>query len=593
MSAAAPVPPAPRPPKKKRTGLVVFLLLALGAVCLGVPLLFCGLVSSGVPSIEKGTVISLRFTGPIPDGPSTDPFAELSKALGGGGPLSLHDLRTLVDAVKDDDKVAGVVMEVGPLGEGMGKIEETREILLQLKGKKKLYAFINSDFIGEDSYYLASAADKIVVNPETGFALNGFVGQVTFWRGTLEKLRVKPDVIMFKEYKSAGEPFRNKEMSPAFEEWLSSVLNEYYDRFCETVATSRGLDAAHLKTLFAKGGLTAPEALKEKLIDATGYIDELEAELRTAAAPDQDEPRWVGAKRYLASKRGFGAKGEKIAVIYAMGPISSQHGTQGIFGGEGIAGPDLAKTIREAADDDSIKAIVMRVDSPGGSAIGSDYVRREIQLAKAKGKPFMVSMGTVAGSGGYWISMDADKIVAQPSTLTGSIGVVFMKLNLRGFFEYIGANIDGMKVGENADILSEQSNLTPEQRKTMEEWMTTVYDDFVNAVAKGRGMTYEQAEPLAHGRVWTGAQAKERGLVDELGGLEKAVELALDKAGLAGKEHQLVVFPRQKNFFEALAEGMEDVSVRSNPDTLDMLHRLQKDAATPKVMVVMPEVEVR
>jgi len=591
MSVAAPVPPASRP-KKKRTGLVVFLLLALGAVCIGVPLLFCGLMSGGVPSLSKGTVISLRFDGPIPDGPSADPLAELSSAFSGGGPLTLHDLRTLVEAAKDDDKVAGVVMEIGPLGEGMGKLEEVREILGKLKGKKKLYAYINSDFVGEDSYYLAAIADKIVVNPETGFALNGFVAQITFWRGTLEKLHVKPDVIMFKEYKSAGEPYKNKEMSPAFEEWLTSVLTEYYDRFCETVATSRGLKKEDLKVLFAKGGLTAPEALKEKLIDATGYPDELESELRLAADPDAKKPNMVGGRRYLASKRGFGAKGEKIAVIYAMGPISSQHGTQGIFGGEGIAGPDLAKTIREAADDDSIKAIVMRVDSPGGSAIGSDYVRREIELAKAKGKPFMVSMGTVAGSGGYWIAMDADKIVAQPSTLTGSIGVVFMKLNIRGFYEWIGANVDGMKVGENADIMAETTSLTPQQEATMKEWMQVVYDDFVKAVAKGRKKTYEEIEPLARGRVWTGAQAKERGLVDELGGLDKAIELAKAQAGISG-DHQLVVFPRQKNFFEALAEGMEGASVRSNPGIMEIVQRLEKEAKTPKVMVVMPEVEVR
>lgn len=592
MSVAAPVPPASRP-KKKRTGLVVFLLLALGGICIGVPLLFCGLMSAGVPSISKGAVISLRFDRPIPDGPSTDPLAELSVALSGGGPLSLHDLRTLVEAAKNDDRVAGVLMEVGPIGEGMGKLEEVRDILGQLKGKKKLYAYINSDFVGEDSYYLAAIADKIVVNPETGFALNGFVAQITFWRGTLEKLRVKPDVIMFKEYKSAGEPFKNKEMSPAFEEWLTSVLTEYYERFCDAVVASRGVDKAHIKEVFAKGGLTAPEAIKEKLIDATGYPDELESELRLAADPNSKERNLVGGRRYLASKRGFGARGAKIAVIYAMGPISSQHGTQGIFGGEGIAGPDLAKTIHEAAEDDSIKAIVMRVDSPGGSAIGSDYVRREIELAKAKGKPFMVSMGTVAGSGGYWISMDADKIVAQPSTLTGSIGVVFMKLNIRGFYEWIGANIDGMKVGENADIMAQTTSLTPQQEATMREWMQVVYDDFVNAVAKGRKKTYDEIEPLARGRVWTGSQAKQRGLVDELGGLDKAIELAKDQAGLAGKDHQLVIFPRQKNFFEALAEGMEGASIRTNPGAMEILHRLKKEAETPKVMVVMPEVEVR
>lgn len=586
MSATAPV--SPRPRKKRRTGLTVLLLLALGAVCLGVPLVFCGVISASVPSIQKGTVVSLRFDGTIPDAPQTNPFAELGRALeGGDGPLSLHELRTLVDAVKDDDRVAGVLVEVGPLAEGMGKLQEIRGILAQLRGKKPVHAFLNADFVEEDTYYVASAADRIVANPETGFALNGFVGEVTFWRGTLEKLHIKPDVIMFKEYKSAGEPFKNKQMSPAFHEWLKSVLDQYYDDFVADVSASRGIDAAALKSLFARGGLTAPEALKAKLLDQTGYLDEVEQGLRPARQYDR---RVVTGRRYLASKRGFGGRGEKVAVIYAMGPITSAHGAQGIFGGEGIAGPDLANTIRQATEDDSVKAIVMRVDSPGGSALGSDYVRREIELAKTR-KPFVVSMGTVAGSGGYWISMDADRIVAQPATLTGSIGVVFTKMNLRGFYEWIGANLDGSKVGENADILSFSRNLTPEQEATMRDWMQVVYDDFVNHVAKGRGMTYDQTEPLAHGRVWTGAQAKERGLVDELGGMDKAVELALDKAGLAGKEHQLVVFPKQKSFFETLAQGME--ARTAAPDLLDLLARVREDVETPKVMVLMPEVEVR
>lgn len=596
MSAAAPVPPPPRPPKKRRTGLIVFLLLAAGALCVGVPLVFCGLMSAGAPRIENGAVISLRFDGAIPDGPSTDPFAELSNALGGGGPMSLHDLRTLVDAVENDDKIAGVLVEIGPLAEGMGKIEEVRDILGRLKGKKKVYAFLNADFVMEDTYYLATIADKIVINPEAGLALNGFEGEVTFWRGTLEKLHIKPDVIMFKEYKSAGEPFKNKEMSPAFEEWLSSVLNEYYARIVAATVQSRGLDEATVKQLFEKGGQTAKQALAAKLVDATGYIDELEEELRLAHAPDQKERKLVGGRRYLASKRGFGAKGEKVAVIYAMGPIMSAHGTQGIFGGEGISGPNLAKTVREAAKDDSVKAIVLRVDSPGGSAIGSDYVRREIELAKAK-KPVVVSMGAVAGSGGYWISMEANKIVAQPSTLTGSIGVVFTKMNLRGFFEWMGANLDGVQVGPNANILSASHNLTAAQEATMREWMQEVYDDFVNHVARSRKKSYEDAEKLARGRVWTGAQAKDNGLVDELGGLDKAVELALAEANLAGKEHQLVIFPRQKNFFEALAEGMEGASVsmrrQAAPiEVLDALEDAREELETPKVMTLMPEIEV-
>ncbi len=583
------------PPRRRSKTPAILAVLALVAfVFIGLPVIFCAVVGAKAPRIEKGTVITLRIDGAIAEGPSSNPFAQLQDA---GGTLSLHELRQLVNAAKNDDKVAGVLLLVGPMQAGFGKLEEVRDLIGQLReAKKPVHALLMSDFVDEPSYYVASAADRIVVNPESGFMLNGLNAEVTFWKGSLEKLHVEPQFIMFKEYKSAGEPMSRKDMSPAFREWLTSVLTEYNTRFLDTVADRRGItDKAALQKLFDKGGLTAKQALEAKLVDALGYYDEVEEAIRGAGAPGVKEPHVMSGKRYLAGRRGAGIRGEKIAVLYAVGPISSSHGSNGIFGGDGISGPDLAKAIRDAADDKSVKAIVMRIDSPGGSAVGSDFIRREVSRAKAK-KPFISSMSSVAGSGGYWIAMDSDAIVSQPSTLTGSIGVVFGKFNTRGFYNWIGANVESVKIGENADLMSTVESLDAQQLATINEWMTEVYGDFVKRVAEGRKMTFEEAEPLAHGRVWTGAQAKERKLVDELGGLDRAIALAKDKAGIAGKDHQLVVFPKEKTIFEALAEGMAGASVRGSTSTeaemARILEAVELELSTPKAWLMTPEIEV-
>lgn len=581
------------PPRRRKSAMSVILIVAsvLLVAFVGLPVIFCAVIGSKAPRIEEGTVLSLRLDGEIPEGPTSNPFEMIARA---DGPLSLHEMRQLAEAVKDDDRVAGVLLQIGPLAANMGTLEEIREIVGRIRENgKPVHALLVGDFVEEDAYYLATAADRIVVSPQSGLLLNGYVGEVTFWRGSLEKIHVKPQFIMFKEYKSAAEPFSRYEMSPAFEEWLTAVLTEYHARFVDTVAERRQIDAQTLIDLVNTGGMTSKQALAAKLVDALGYYDEVEEALRTGAAPDVEEPHVMTGQRYLGARRDFAPGGEKIAVIYASGPITSAHGSQGLFGGTGIAGPDMARTIREAADDESIKAIVMRVDSPGGSAVGSDFIRREVQRAKAK-KPFVVSMGGVAASGGYWISMDADSIVAQPSTLTGSIGVVFGKFDTEGFWKWIGANVDKVQVGENADLMSMTSSLDESQLKTVTAWMTDVYTSFVQGVADGRGMTYEEAEPLAHGRVWTGAQAKERKLVDELGGLYAAVDLAREKAGLAGKKTQLVVYPREKPFFEALAEALSGAQAAATrkAELESVLREVDRELSTPRVLLLSPEIEV-
>lgn len=580
---------APPPPRRRKSGALVVVIVVVLTVLVGLPLIFCAVLSAKPPKISKGTVISLRIDGDIPEAPSTNPFAKLAQQQ--QGTLSLHEMRTLVRAAKDDARVAGVLLQIGPIGSGMATVDELRGLIGELReAKKPVQALLLSDFVDEKSYYLATAADRIVLTPEAGVLLNGFTGEVEFWRGTLEKLHVEPQVIMYHEYKSAGEPFANREMSKYFEEWLQAVLDEFYGSVVKATADRRGVDEKTVRDLFDRGGMTAKEALEAKLVDALGYYDEVEEAIRSAAAPDVKEPHVVGGSRYLLSKRGFGASGDRIAVIYATGPITASADGGGLFGGDVISGPALSKTIRQARNDKSIKAIVMRVNSPGGSAVGSDLIRREIELVKKAGKPFVVSMSTVAGSGGYWIAMDADSIVAQPTTLTGSIGVVFTKFNILGFYRWIGANVDGVQVGKNADILSPFESMDAQQQTAIKGWMDAVYDDFVVHVAKGRGLTPEEAHPLAKGRVWTGAQAKANKLVDELGSLDTAIGIAKQKANLTG-EHQLVVFPKEKTFFEALAE-MGNASSPS-VEIEAALEELKRELETPTVQVLSPTITLR
>ncbi len=588
MVAAGPSPPSPASAPRRRAGWIAVLIVAAVGIFVGVPLLFCVYLAATAPTVERGTVISVRIDGEIAEGPSTDPLAKLAAAA---RPLSLHDLRRLVRLSKDDARVAGLLLEIGPIESSFGVLEEVQELVAEFKtGGKPVAAFLYGDFIEEKPYLVATSADRIVANPEAGFLLNGLTGEVAFWRGTLEKLRIEPQFILYKEYKSAGEPFSRKEMSPAFREWLTSVLTEYHHRFLDTVASRRGIDRERLARLLEEGGQTAKEAADAKLLDGTGYLDEVIDSLRTGSPGT--ERRVITGQRYLASKRAVVPRGKKVAVVYATGPISSAPGSQSLFGGSGISGPDLAEAIHDAAEDASIEAIVMRVESPGGSAVGSDFIRREIERAKAK-KPFVVSMSGVAGSGGYWISMDADAIVAQPSTLTGSIGVVFGKFNLRGFYEWIGANVDGVKVGQNADLFSPVHSLDSHQLALMNEWMTAVYESFVDHVAKSRGMSFDEAEKVAHGRVWTGSQAKERKLVDELGGFATALSIAKQKAGIPeSAEVSLVVFPKEKPFLEALLEGMGGASA-AVPEIEALLDGVERDLSTPKVFAVMPTVEVR
>ncbi len=570
--------------------------------CLGlavVLLVFGGIVFKmllpGPPTLERGTILELRVAGELAEGPPTNPLAELIRS----GSLSLWEIRKTLESAAKDERVAGVKLVIEPFGAGWGAIEELRDIVKKFRASgKPVHAFLAGDIFQEAEYELATAADEIWMNPESGGLLNGIEAAVTFFRGSLEKLRIEPNVLMFKEYKSAGEPFDRREMSRYYREALSDLLADIYERFVEDVATRRGIDRERARGDLDRGMMTAQTLLEEHWVDSLGYLDELEEALRKAAGTKRYQGLALQRYRNVHLLPKLGNPETRIAVVFGEGPIVASSQSD-LFAGSQILGPVIAQAIRDAARDDRVKAIVFRVNSPGGSAVGSDLIWREIENAKARGKPVVVSMSSVAGSGGYWISMAADAIVAQPTTITGSIGVVGMKFNLKGLYEWLGTNIDtSVSFGKNADIWSPYASWSPQQREIVKAWMGAIYADFVGKVAQGRNLPVERVETIAKGRIWSGKDAKEKGLVDAIGDLDTAIAIAREKAGIPkDAEVSFVLYPKRKGLLEQLFSGEFSLAEARAFYEAWRAGALERDLArlealqTPRVWLWMPEIE--
>jgi protease-4 len=393
--------------------------------------------------------------------------------------------------------------------------------------------------------------------------INGLAADVMFFRGSLDKLGIYPEIYQIGEYKSAGDMFTRKEMSEAHRRVVNELLDDLFNRYVDGVARGRNKSVEEMKAIIDNAPYNARKAKEIGLIDEVAYRDELEKELKTKLGyKDTDELSLVTGSRYRqipADSLGLN-KGEKIAVIYASGEIGSGSSENSPTGGQSIGSDTMVRALHDARDDKSVKAIVIRVDSPGGSGLASDLIWRAVESAKQK-KPVVVSMSDVAASGGYYIAAGANKIVASPSTITGSIGVVAGKPVMRGFYDWLGISNEYVLRGKNAGMFRETEKFTDDERAKFEEWIkSTYYDEFVPKVAKGRNKPAEYIDSVGQGRVWTGAQAKDRGLVDEFGGLDKAVEIAKQLANIpADKGVQRVIFPYPRTFLqELLAAGSDE-----------------------------------
>ncbi len=533
---------------KKRTAWILaagVAAVALGAAFMGALALV--LRGSGRPIASWGneSYLALTLDGDLPE----QPYSELDTLFETRSPT----LRALVESLEraaSDPKIKGVVVRVGGLSGGWGKVQELRDAITRFrKSGKPAYAHLES--AGNPEYYLATACSKIYAVPQALVLVHGLSAEVTFFRRSLDKLGVEAQFEGVGKYKNAPNQFTEEGFTGPHREQTAALLDSLYGQYVQAIAESRKKTSAKVRELLDGGPYDAADALKAGLVDELVYEDELEGRLKARER--------ITPGRYVRTARGFGFDGRpKVALIYAVGEIISGESESSPFGGDLAGASTLARAIREARNDGDIKGIVLRVDSPGGSGTASEVIWRELSLAR-KAKPVIISMGDVAASGGYYIAMPADAIVAQPATITGSIGVFSGKFALRGLYDKLGLRQEVVERGRNASMFSGYRPWTDHERARMRDLMVSFYQEFVTKAAKGRGRTYEEIDRVAQGRVWTGADALKVGLVDRLGGLETALQLVRERAKL-GKDAELslVILPEKKGVFETLIERQEE-----------------------------------
>ena len=494
------------------------------------------------PTVKAHSYLEFNLAGEIVEKSMPNIFTMIF----GAEPLSVYDIWMNIRKAKNDERIKCLLLRLGYLNCDWAKISEIREAVLDFKKSgKKAYAYIEEAPDIDKEYYLATACDEIILQPLGFLGINGIGGYIPFLKRTLDKLGIEAEIEHVEEYKTAYNIFTEDKFTPAHKEMVESIYSDIFDHYLKAVAEARAKSVEEMKTLINDGLFQGENALKSGLVDKLLYEDELQNTLKH----NGKKLSKINHDQYSKIKpTSLGLnRGKKIALIYGMGPIYVGESTAQIMGSSTVS-----RWIRSTRKDNSIKAVVFRVDSPGGSAVGSDVIWREVSLTK-KEKPIVVSMSDVAGSGGYWVSMAANKIVAQPQTLTGSIGVLAGKFNMTELYEKLGVTSERLIYGERADVFSTFRGLTKEERKSLKEEILWIYDQFLAKVAEGRNITKEKVDEIGRGRVWTGSQAKNLGLVDEIGGLSQAIQLAKQLAGIPEDEEvKLIVWPKEISLFQAL-----------------------------------------
>lgn len=475
-------------------------------------------------------------------------------SLGGSHELTVRAYVELIRKAKGDSRIAGILLKPGGINSPFwAKLQELRGALEDFKASGK-YVQAWLEYGGDREYYLASVADRVYLLPSASLDLTGVASYEVFLRGTFDWIGTYPDFLHVGDYKTAVNTYLEKSFTPAHKE-MSELLNRsQYEQLVRTIADARHKSEPDVRALIDQGPFQPVDALRLGLIDDIAYEDELDDLI-----PALRDASFVEATDYAAvswEKTGVRRK-SKVAVINASGVINSGSSGYDPVNGAVIGSDSLVEYIRSARADQSIKAIVLRVDSPGGSSTASDVIWRELSISRETRRPVIVSMSDLAASGGYYIALGGDAIVAEPGTLTGSIGVYTGKFVTTGTLQKLGANIEATSSGKHAEIYSPDRRFTPDERKKIEESMQNIYDQFIERTAAARHMAPEKVDEIAQGRVWTGEQAKQLGLVDELGGLYKAIDLAKQRARIpAGEEVDLVVYPPHRSFYEVLADQL-------------------------------------
>ncbi|HEY7284715.1 MAG TPA: signal peptide peptidase SppA [Vicinamibacterales bacterium] len=466
-------------------------------------------------------------------------------------------IRSVVDNLrkaKVDSRVKAVLLKPTDFSSPFwAKVQEIRDAVVEFrKSGKPVYAYL--EYGGDREYYLASAADKIFLMPSAPLDLTGIATYELFLRGTLDKIGAYPDLHHIGDYKTAVNTFTQKNFTAAHKEMDESLNRDLYDQIVRGIADGRKKSDAEIRQRFDEGPFLPEDALSAGLIDDVAYEDQVEEKLKSGEKRDRLDADDYG--RVSLTSLGLN-RGPRIAVVYAAGTITSGRSGFDPVNGPVVGSDTLIEHIRQARRDRTVRAIVLRVDSPGGSAAASDAVWRELMITRNEKpeRPLVVSMGDLAASGGYYIAMPAQVIVAQPSTLTGSIGIFGGKIVTGGVYGKLGANIESTSVGKNAEINSPVRPYNASELKKLQEQLQAFYDQFVEKVADSRHTTPEKIDAIAQGRVWTGRQGKQNQLVDELGGLDRAVSIAKQRAKIAADaEVEIVVYPARKSFYEILTE---------------------------------------
>jgi protease-4 len=542
--------------------------------------------------VAENSVLKISLGQTIAEYSKDDPFADIMAELqGSSSPLSLVSIKAALKKAKTDDNIKGIYLDVTDVPVGFAMLEEIHAALLDFKTSKKfIYAY--SKYYGEKGYYLATTADEIYLYPQGALEMNGFFSQTPFFKKMLEKLDIEPRIYKVGTFKSAVEPFILEEMSEANREQTSVYLNSLYDTYLNNVAATntkngRKMSTEELRNISNKMLIReAGDAVTYKLINDTLYYDQVESKIKIALGLkeekneiDEDETTsnkkkisFVSLPKYIKTLKTEreGDSDKRIAIIVGEGSIVDGQGSQGQIGGDAIA-----EAIRKARKDKRVKAIVLRINSGGGSALASDIMWREVMLAK-KEKPVIASMSDVAASGGYYMAMACDTIVAHPNTITGSIGIFGMLFGIDKFAEnQIGITFDGVKTAEFADMGYPTRQPSAAEDSIIQQSVNRGYIDFTSKAAQGRKMQVEKLREYAEGRVWTGVDAKERGLVDVLGGLDDAIKIAANSAGL-GENYQVRYYPEPESFINQILNQGEQAKQRAIQEEMGQFYKFYK-----------------
>ncbi len=499
------------------------------------------------PAVPARATLVIRPSGDLPE--------VLPEVVFGAGELTVRGYLELIRKAKTDARITGILLRPGSLSSPFwAKIQEVRDALDDFRASGK-YVHAWLEYAGDREYYLASAADRVYLLPSATLDLTGIASYELFLRGTFDWIGTYPDFMHVGDYKSAVNTYLEKSFTPAHREMADSLNRSQYEQLVRGIAAGRKKSEDEVRGLIDEGPFLPADALRLGLIDEVAYEDELDDindDLRGAKFVEADDYALVSWGATGVTRRS------KVAVINAVGVINSGRSGFDPVNGAVVGADSLVEYIREARADRSIRAIVLRVDSPGGSSTASDMIWRELSISKENARPLIVSMSDLAASGGYYIALAGDAIVAQPGTLTGSIGVYTGKFITAGSLEKLGVNIESTSRGKQAEMYSPDRRFTPGERKKITESMQSVYDQFVERTAAARHMPPEKVDEVARGRVWTGEQARQLGLVDELGGLYTAIGLAKQRAKIpADEEVELVVYPPRRSVYEVLAEELQ------------------------------------